>query len=312
MNHQVRPRLASALSVAAYIVALAHCGFIVETAAAQTPIPGNYAPNAVNGMKAGVMPPPGTVVVENGSLFYNTRKFVDSAGNEIATSTTNAFANRTVLGYVVDFEFLGANYNPSIVFIFANQLLRPEPGSEKDLQFADMVVQPLAFGWHVNRWHVTISYNFWVPTGRFVAGAINNTGKGLFSHMVSGAVTLLEESAKPWAATAQLRYEFFGKQETTEIRPGQVMTVEFGAGKEVVEGFDLGIVGFGSFQTRSESNSPPGTDTSRYRFFGVGPEVNWRPHFLPGAQVAVRAGFEFGSRNTSQGIGTILSLSYAF
>ena len=279
---------------------------------AQTPIPGNYAPNSANGMKAAIMAPPGAVVLENGSIFYNTRKFVDSSGNEISTSTTNAFANRTILGYVPDLEILGANYNPAVVFIFANQLVCPQPGSKKDLQFADMVFQPLALGWHAKEWHATVNYNFFVPTGRFSAGAINNTGKGLFSHMLSGGVTWLQDAPRPWAATAQIRYEFFGKQETTDIRPGQVMTVEFAAGKEVLKGFDLGIVGFASFQTTRESNSAPGTDNSRYRFFGVGPEINWRPDFLPGAQVAVRSGFEFGSRNTSKGIGTILSVSYVF
>lgn len=113
---------------------------------AQTPIPGNYAPNAVNGMKAAIVPPPSTVVLENGSLFYHTRKFVDSSGNEIRTSTTNAYANRTILGYVPDFTILGANYNPSVVLIFANQLVRPVPGSKKDLQLADMVFQPFSAG----------------------------------------------------------------------------------------------------------------------------------------------------------------------
>ena len=109
-----------------------------------------------------------------------------------------------------------------------------------------------------------------------------------------------------------LRYEFFGEQKTTNIRPGQVMTVELAAGKEVFEGIDLGLVGYGSFQTTEESGSPAGTDTSRYRFFGAGPEVTWRPSFLPGSQVSVRAGYEFGARNTSEGVFSILSLGYAF
>jgi len=99
-----------------------------------------YAPNAVNGMKAAIMPPPGTFVLENGSLFYYTHEFVDSSGDRIPTSTTNAFANRTILGYVSNSEILGANFNPAVIPIFANQLVRPEPGSKKDLQLADMVV----------------------------------------------------------------------------------------------------------------------------------------------------------------------------
>lgn len=101
--------------------------------------------------------------------------------------------------------------------------------------------------------------------------------------MLSGGITWLQDSLRPWAATAQLRYELFGEQETTDIRPGQVVTIELAAGKEVRDGFDLGITAFASFQTTRESGSAPGTDTSRYRFFGIGPEVNWRPSSLPGA-----------------------------
>ena len=90
------------------------------------------------------------------------------------------------------------------------------------------------------------------------------------------------------------------------------MTLEFGAGKEVAEGFDLGVLAFASFQTSREEGFPPGTDTSKYKFYGIGSEINWRPKSLPGFQAAVRVGFEFGSRNTSQGTGAILSLSYGF
>ena len=94
-------------------------------------------------------------------------------------TTADRHANRTILGYVPKFTILGANYNPSVVFILANQLVRPEPGSRQDLQVADMVFQPLALGWHGDEWHATVSYNFWAPTERFNVGASNNTGSRL-------------------------------------------------------------------------------------------------------------------------------------
>lgn len=293
------------------------CGILLGvlfsgSASAQTPIPGNYAPNAFTGMKAAIMAPPKTVLIENGTLFYHTREFVDGAGNITEMSASNALANRTILGYVFPFEILRADYSPAVIVVLTNQLLRPVPGSEKDFQIGDLILQPISLGWHWDEWHSSMGYNVWLPTGRFNAGASNNTGKGLFSHLLFGGVTWLESEAKPWAATAQVRYEFFDKQETTDIRPGQVMTLELSGGKEVFVGVDLGLVGFASFQTTRETGSAPGTDTSRYRFFGVGPEINWRPAFLPGAQVGVRASVDFGARNSSQGFFAVLSLAYAF
>jgi hypothetical protein len=279
---------------------------------AQSPIPGNYAPNAFTGMKGAVLPPPGTAVIENGTLFYNTSEFVDGEGVTTGTSASNALANRTILGYVFDFEILGANYMPAAIFVFTNQLLRPVQGSEKDFQVGDWILQPLALGWHGSEWHGSVGYNVWLPTGRFSAGAPNNTGKGLWSHLLFGGATWLQSTPKPWAATAQVRYEFFGKQETTDIRPGQVMTVEVSGGKEVFNGFDLGLVGFASFQTTEETGSAPGTDTTRYGILGLGPEINWRPTFLPGFQAGLRASWDVEARNSSQGFFAILHFLYAF
>ncbi len=281
--------------------------------AQQTPITGNYGPFSVTILRAAIAPPPGTVVLENGSIFYDSREFVDSAGNTVTTDISNVFVNRTTVGYVVpDFKILGADFYPAIFLILSDQTIRPVPGTERELQLADTIIQPLALGWHADEWHTLVSYNLFLPTGRFEAGASNNTGKGLFEHMLTGGVTWLQDAPLPWVGTAQLRYEFLGKQETTNIRPGQVMTIEFGAGKEVSRGLDLGISGAFSFQTTQESGSDPGTDTSRYRYAGVGPEIHWRPASLPGAQVSFRSFFEFGARNTSEGIGHLLSFAYAF
>jgi len=292
------------------LIMILMCGAEVRS---ETPIPGSYAPFSVTVLRAGNLPPAGTFLLENGSVFYDTREFVDSSGETIETPTSSTFLNRTTVGYVVpEFKILGADFYPAIFVVLSDQTIRPVPGSERELSLSDTIIQPLALGWHADEWHTLVSYNLWLPTGRFDAGSSNNTGKGLFSHMLTGGVTWLQDAPLPWASTLQLRYEFFNKQETTNIRPGQVMTIEAGAGKEVFKGFDLGISGAFSFQTTHESGSDPGTDTSRYRYAGVGPEINWRPAFLPGAQVSGRSFFEFGARNTSEGIGYLLSIGYSF
>lgn len=283
-----------------------------QMAMAQQPISGNYAPGASTGMKSAFQPAPGTFVLENGTMFYNTRDFVDSSGDKLPISTVNSVANRTILGYVTDWKIFGGDYFPAVILPFANVALRPQPGARKDFQFGDMILQPLALGWHQDLRHYQVSYNLWLPTGRFNAGASNNVGKGLYSHMFTGGATWLEDAENPWAATLMLRYEFLGKQKDTDIKPGQVMTVEGGLGKEIFDGLDLGLTGYASFQTTKERDSAPGTDRSRYRFFGLGPEVNWRPAFLPGSQLAVRSYYEFGARNSTEGIFTVLSFAYMF
>lgn len=286
---------------AGYLVAIILASFATigfPQAAAQQPIPGNYAPGAATGMKGSIMAPPNTFIFENATMHFYTRDFVDSSGDQLRIPTSNALANRTILGYVFDTDILGADFFPAVIIPLANQYVRPTPNSEKDFQFGDLILQPVSLGWHLDEWHPMIAYNLWLPTGRFNEGAQNNTGKGLASHLFQVGVTWMQTSELPWAWTVIGRYEFFGTQEDTDIRPGQVLTIDGGIGKEITKGFDLGLTGYFTTQTTKEKGSAPGTDTSLYRTFGLGPEINWRSGFLPkGTNIGLRNYWEFGSRN---------------
>ena len=85
-----------------------------------------------------------------------------------------------------------------------------------------------------------------------------------------------------------------------------------GFGKEIVTGLDLAVTGYFNTQTTEETGSAPMTDTTRYRFAGLGPELNWRPGALPGFQATIRSYVDFGGRNTSQGVFTVFSFAYFF
>jgi hypothetical protein len=279
---------------------------------AQQPISGNYPGGAFTGQKGAVTFGKGSLVLENGTLHYNTRDFVNSNGESMQTSTSNIFANRTIVGYVPKFSFLGASYMAAIIIPFTNAPLRPVPNSELAFQFGDMVLQPILLGWNKGTMHYQFAYNIWLPTGRFNAGATNNTGKGLYSHMLSGGLTWMQSIENPWAATFMVRYEFVGKQRDTNIEPGNVFILEGGAGKELAKGFDLGLTYYFMTQTTEEKGSAAGTDTSPYKAAAVGPEINWRPNVLPGLQVSLRSYFEFRASNTSQGIFSVLSFAYVW
>ncbi len=273
-------------------------------------ISGNYAAGAFTGMKGAIIPPSGNFVLENGTLIYNTREFVDSDGNSRDIATVNALANRTIFGHVFDLQILGGDYFPAVIIPFANVALRPEPGSEKDFQLGDLILQPLALGWHEGTMHYQFVYNIWLPTGRFNAGASNNVGKGLYSHLLTAAATWLQEAETPWAATLMLRYDIMGKQQDTNIEPGNVLIIEGGAGQEIVKGLDLGLTYYFMTQTTKEKDPSQDTEKDTYMAASIGPELNWRPNSLPGFQVALRSYFEFAARNSSQGIFTVLSLAY--
>lgn len=282
------------------------------TAAAQFPIAGNYGLGAGLGQTSAILPPQGTRVIENGWINYKIQRYVDDSGNDIGAPTSTVNAARLTFRYVFrDIQILGADYSAGIVLTYRDQVLRPEPGLGQDYHLGDTVVTPIALGWHHKNWHFQTSYTFWAPTGEFEAGGSTNTGKGLWSHMLYAGTTWRQNATLPWAATIQARYEKFGRQETTDIRPGDVLSLEFAFGKEIARGFNLGLLAARSFQVSRQSGTSGG-DPSKYEINLVGAEAVWKPKGLPGAQIAVRLGREFDNRNTTEGFATLLSLAYAF
>ncbi len=282
------------------------------TAAAQFPIAGNYGLGAGLGQTSAVLPPQGTRVIENGWINYDIQRYVDDDGNDIGASTPTVNAARLTYRYVFrEVRILGADYGAGVVLTYRDQVLRPEPGSGTDYHLGDTVITPIALGWHHNNWHFQTSYTFWAPTGEFEAGGSTNTGKGLWSHMLFVGSTWKQDASLPWAATFQARYETFGRQKTTDIRPGDVLSLEFAFGKEVARGFNLGLLAARSFQVSRQSGTPGG-NPSKYEINLVGAEGVWKPKAFPGAQFALRIGKEFDNRNTTEGFATLLSLAYAF
>lgn len=281
-------------------------------AVSQTPIAGNYGLGAGLGQTAAIQAPEGTTIIENGWISYNIERFKDADGNEIDATSTQVHAVRLAFQHVFSgVEILGANYGAGLVLTYRDQVLRPEPGSDTAYQVGDTILMPIALGWHSGAWHSQFSYSIWLPTGKFEEGGSTNTGKGLYSHMIMAGTTWRQQTDLPWAATFMARYETFGKQQDTDIRPGDVFSLEAAVGKEVAAGVNLGLLAATSRQVSQQSGTPGG-DPEKYQINLAGGEVVWKPKGLPGAQIALRAAKEFDNVNTTEGFSTLLSLAYAF
>lgn len=282
------------------------------TAKAQIPISGNYGLGGGLGQTSAIMPPQGTRIVENGWISYSIDRFVDGNGNDLGVGGTSVHAMRLAFKSVVpDVQILGGDYSYGLVLTYRDQVLRPAPGAMTAYQIGDTVISPIALGWHNGAWHTQVSYTFWAPTGKFQAGGSQNTGKGLWSHMFYAGTTWRQQTELPWSATLQARFETFGRQETTNIRPGDVLSIEAAFGKEVAKGVSLGLAAATSFQVSRQSGTPGG-DPGKYRINVIGAEVVWKPKALPGFQIASRVGKDFDNRNSTEGVTALLSLAYAF
>jgi hypothetical protein len=274
---------------------------------------GQYPAGAFGQMKVGILPPPG-FVLENGTLAYTAKEFVNGDGSKQDLETT-VLVNRTLGMWVTDKKVLGADFAMAAAIPFGNFAApRPQPGEREALGLGDIYLQPLTLGWHRAPFHVTASYGAFAPTGRYEFGRNDNTGRGFWSHLLTLGGTYLQDAPRPWHFTLQGRYEIPMEIQGTDIRPGQAFLIEYGVGKQISDRIDLGLVGYGAWQTTDIKGSDFKGDPRNYRYMGLGPEIQFkaiqRKDWL--LMVTLRSYFDFDVRNAPRGNLTILSIAAAF
>lgn len=122
--------------------------------------------------------------------------------------------------------------------------------SDSGTGLGDLYVQPLWLDWSGDHYDIAIADGFYAPTGRYEAGALNNTGMGYWSNQ-----TQLSAAIYPWkhrgtALTAAATYEVHGNKQDVDIRPGDTLTINWGLSQFLPLNKDktwLAEVGFGGY-----------------------------------------------------------------
>jgi hypothetical protein len=287
--------------------------FYCGVSSAQTEY-GQYPAGAFGQMKAAVVPGDGSTVIENGTLIYSARDFID--GNEIKQNfETTVVANRTLIMRTTSLDILGADYAIAGAIPFGNFAApRPLPGDEKALGLGDVYLQPLTLGWHGEGWHTVAAYGLFAPTGRFTYGASDNTGRGFWSHLLTVGGTYIEQKENPWNMTIQGRYEIPMEIDGSDISPGQAFIAEYSLGKTVGKNLDLGLVGYAAMQTTDISGSDFNGDPTKYRYFGTGLELQYLAIKASSwsMTLSLRSYLEYKARNAPQGNFSLASFAFLF
>jgi len=257
------------------------------------------------GVKSGSQAPPG---IYYGAPFYwyGTDTVKDEDGRAFST-TGDMFLGGPLVNVVTTKTVLGGNYGFMAVFPFANvraELPRldnnPAPG------ISDMYVQPFNLGWHTNRADVLAGYGFFAPTGRYAAGANDNTGLGMWGHEVFAGSTVFFDEKKAWHAATTGAIEFHSGKEDTDARVGTLFTLEGGLGRSFLMGAaSVGLSYYAQWKLTEDTliGLPALILQGKNRVAGLGPEVT-----IPIATKNTVYGFltaryqwEMGARTTTQG-----------
>ena len=272
------------------------------------------------GVQSGTQPQPGFYT----ALFYlryDTDSIKDADGNTLGLSPDSPSsiaiaAAAPILWYVTGAKVLGANYGFMVVFPWANASLEAPAfglGETIETSFADMAIRPLDLGWHVKRADVAAGFQIYMPTGRYEQGGSDNIGKGMWTYEPFVGTTLYFDEKRTASLATTAFWEFHWNKKDTNVKVGQLLTLEGGLGKSFLGGgMIIGAAYYAQWKLTEDQLGefvlPGGGETdvdfpNKHKVFAFGPDVT-----LPVASksklfalVNVRYLWETGARVKTQG-----------
>lgn len=243
---------------------------------------------------------------------------MDNAGKSITLpAPLTSTASIALVNLVTNYKFLGANFGPSIALPWMQNRIQLNSGDiSTSFAYTDMSLG-FTLGWHFKRADITAGYNLYVPTGSFSPGATDNSGLGMWGNEFTLGSTLYLDQKKLWNAAANFAFEVNTNKSGTNIRPGDLGTVEGGFGRtfyKKVSGpipivMNLGAAYYAQFKITGDSGSdiPPALRGFMDHVFAIGPEFNI---FIPGPRLTLLARYEpeFGALNRTQGQTIVFSI----
>jgi hypothetical protein len=276
------------------------------------------------GLQSGTQAPPGFYVVP---LIYDYRADTlrdrngDSRPSLANGGSVDAQAAMVGLLWTSEKKIFGGNYGFEIwPGVTNNSLAAPilQVDEKASTGVADLYVRPISLGWNTARADFIAGLGIYAPTGEWELAGDNNRGLGMWSYEVFGGSTVYFDAARSWHFSILAAYETHGKKEDTNIRVGDLLTLEGGLGKSFMDGvLAVGVTYYAQWKISEDDlglgfSLPAGPFSNKHRVFGFGPEV-----MLPIASKKKLFGFltlrylwETGARSTLEGNSFVAMLSF--
>lgn len=226
---------------------------VLPAAPAQAQLNGSHSLGDY-GIQSGTQPQPGMYA----ALFYyryDTDTIKDAEGNTVRLSPSSpgsigVTAAAPLLWYVSKTKLLGANLGAMVVLPFANASIEAPAFSISDTVdtgVADMLIRPLDLGWDTMRADVTAGFQIYIPTGRYERGGSDNLGKGMWAYEPFIGTTVYFDEKKTFSLAGTAYWEFHGNKEDSDVKVGQILTLQGGLGKSFLGG---GLIVGGAYYTQ--------------------------------------------------------------
>jgi len=180
-------------------------------------------------------------------------------------------------------------------------------------QFADLLVTPIAAGYHINeRDHIALSLPIYVPTGAYNDNRLANPGQNNYTFMPTIAFTHLDGKGGEFSLMGAL--EFYTRNDAGDYRNGDILRLDGLWTHGFGSGWNAGLV-VGYIQQISDDQGPTADRLNGYRgrSVGAGPTLGWSGKFADAqANISARWIPEFDTKNRPEGNGVSVNLTLAF
>jgi hypothetical protein len=270
------------------------------------------------GLKAGSQPPPGGYVVAPLLYFYSADEVRTKDGDLLPfDASLNAAMFGAGYAQVTTKKILGGFYGFEVLFpVGANNRIQ---GTEIDQNpgagLTDSVIQPISLGWHFKRADALTYYTIYVPTGRYTAGASNNTGLGMWGQELGFGTTVYLNETRQYHAATLASFNFQSKKEDSDTKVGNQMNLEGGVGGDFLKGgLTVGLSYYAAFKlTDDQIEGLPGIlIRGKNKVFALGPDATLAiaRHNTVYGFVRVCYQWETYARTTTQGHGLNISATF--
>lgn len=276
-------------------------------------------PTGMSAIGAGSAPGPG-LAYSNLFIVNSRDERVGANGETLATGQQSVLLDLNTFAWGSADAVLGdARFGATATIILSKNSLTSDVegalGGGSGL--GDLFIQPVILGWTKGQYDIRAAYGIVAPTGRFEAGADDNVGAGYWTHAVSSGVTFHFSEDRSNSLSAFAMYELHEKQKTTDIRPGDTLTLDASwihvnrARPDRL--LQYGAVGYAQWQT-SDKRGPgvnPAEAREHYRVYALGLAggIAWPQR---GSSFALKLFREFDARSTFEGYSIQLSAAYSF
>jgi hypothetical protein len=267
------------------------------------------------GIKSGSQPGPGAYI--NLPLFYQAD--YDSVRGPEGNPVPGGFNTRInlltpAIVVTTNWKVAGARYGFQVVPIVMNQRLDVASSRverSNSYGWRDTYVQPVNLGWNTKRADFLAGYGFYAPTGG------GKRSLDMWGHELVAGSTVYLDQAKRWHVAGTMFYEIHHQKRSEDIRVGDFLTIEGGAGRSFLKGAaNIGAAYLIQWKTTDDSGSGVPLalrGAPKNKAYGVGPEISV-PIFAKGSVVGLigfRYTFEVGNSVNFQGNNLVASFTLA-